>query len=836
MADSEKQVSYGLSADASPFEAGLQRGSDAARNFAGNIDSQFKKVSDAFGAVQKQLLVLAGIVAGGAFFKDAIAASNNLTGETMKLSRALGINAEEAGTLRTALEDIGSSGDDYIATFTKFARQLRTNEDGLKSLGLQTRDANGNLRDSRTLFDEALGSVGKYKAGLDQNTYAQTLFGKSIDDVMKLQKLNNAVLEEAKRKNEELGLIVTKDNVEASKAYKLAMNDVGDVLLAVKKVIGDAVMPIFTELGQYFASTGPYVVDIFKGALTALMMVFRTVQAVVKSVAVVVFEFFNGVIDQLGNFGGLMAAVLKGLSTGDFSEAKGFWDKLLKRPGEAKERLTAELKDVWSTAIDDTSGDIERLWGAKIGAGAPKSGSGRMRDFKKSNSGADHSRTPQWEAELADQKLALQEQSNAAGTFYTMSKQQELAFWSNKLALTEKGSAENLAVRKKAAELQLGINQAAYQHEVAALQTQEANYKQNMDARLSLLDREADLVRQRYGAESKEYEDVQKKIVEAKRQAAEQLTQIDMIRTQSARNAALAEVQASEQAALLDRDLGAITTAQLLQLEQQFEDRRFQIQMEALRERIELAMKDPDRSPVELARMHAEIEELERQHQQRKSEIRNQEVRQATTASRAIANATAESMQTGLSKMMQGQLSFRGFMQATWQSVRAAVSDTLAKMLIDFFKNSVAMAAIKRALAIFDIGANAAQAGAGAAASAADTPVIGWLLAPVAAAATFAMASGYGSSVPAFSAAGGFDIPGTVNPLVQAHASEMILPAKYADVIRGMANGSQGPQSAAAPPVSIEFKATPLPGNFFMAHRDQLVKVLKSAQRDFVGR
>jgi hypothetical protein len=158
MSDSDKQVSYGVSADASPFEQGMQRGRGLAQGFAGqvNIDGHFKKVQDAFGAVQKQLLVLAGIVAGGAFFKDAINESNQLTGETLKLSKALGINAEEAGTLRTALEDIGSSGDEYVDTFTKFARQLKNNEDGLRAMGLQTRDANGNLRDSKELFTEAL--------------------------------------------------------------------------------------------------------------------------------------------------------------------------------------------------------------------------------------------------------------------------------------------------------------------------------------------------------------------------------------------------------------------------------------------------------------------------------------------------------------------------------------------------------------------------------------------------------------------------------------------------------------------------------------------------------
>ncbi len=38
------------------------------------------------------------------------------------------------------------------------------------------------------------------------------------------------------------------------------------------------------------------------------------------------------------------------------------------------------------------------------------------------------------------------------------------------------------------------------------------------------------------------------------------------------------------------------------------------------------------------------------------------------------------------------------------------------------------------------------------------------------------------------SGAGGFDIPAGVNPVTQLHEKEMVLPAQYADVIRGLAN------------------------------------------------
>jgi hypothetical protein len=67
-------------------------------------------------------------------------------------------------------------------------------------------------------------------------------------------------------------------------------------------------------------------------------------------------------------------------------------------------------------------------------------------------------------------------------------------------------------------------------------------------------------------------------------------------------------------------------------------------------------------------------------------------------------------------------------------------------------------------------------------------PVIGPILAPPAAALAFAGIMAFDT----FSAEGGFDIPRGVNPMVQLHQREMVIPAPYADVIRGMAANSNG--------------------------------------------
>jgi len=819
---STKSVAYEVTADGSQFVAAMEKTATAATSAADTIKSKFASVGKAFEEVQKTLLVLTAVVAGGTFFKEAIGASNKLTGEVMTLSKRLGITAEEAGALNTALGDIGSDSETYISAFDKFAKQIKKNEQSLNDLGLQTRDSNGNLRDSNELFTEALGKVGEYKSGLDQNTAAQLFFGKGIAEVTALQKLNNTVIEEAKRKNEELGLTVTKENVEASKKYKMAMNDVRDVLEAVEKTIGDAVMPVFTELASYFAESGPYVVDVFKGALTGLLLVFRGVAAGVKVVVAVVAETINTIIDQCGNLSELLSKVF----SGDFAGAADVWKKMGDRNTQAIENVVDATKDAFHEASDSFANDISRTWDKGTAIGAPKSGTKRMGDFGKDK--PEKSQAGEWEAELDEQKLAFEEMKNQQGSFQEFSKQSELDFWKAKLDLTTAGTADNVAVRKKIAETELAMNKDQYAATLESLKAQEAAYKNNSDARLDILNQESALIKERYGEDSKEYQAAQKVIVDARRQAIEQLKQLEQIRVQARRQADLSEVALEEQNSQLQRELGVITTQQELALQQQYEQRRYDISLAALQDRLALAEKDPDRSAVELARIHAELEALEQQHQLKMAAIRGAAQKDELAPLEQIYRGAQTSISNAITGILNHTMTLRQGMAAAWKGIAQSVTSAIGEMIA----KKLAAWAVEKTLALAGIGANAAEAGSGAASSVANIPYVGPVLAIAALAAVFAAVSGMKSNVP--SAAGGFDIPAGLNPLTQLHEQEMVLPAKHADVIRRMADSQQGPAKESQPDVHLHVHAVDGQSvrRLLLDNQDSLAVALRAAHRN----
>jgi hypothetical protein len=781
MGDSTKTVAYEITADNTQFVQSMLSAGTAVTGMTDQVKKQFGGVAAAFEQIQKPLMTLAAVVGGGAFFKEAIGVTNKLNGEAMRLSKALGITGDQAATLRTALGDIYSDGDTYVGAFQKFAKTLKTNEEGMQAMGLKTRDANGNLRDSNTLFTEALGVVGSYKPGLDQTTAAMTLFGKGVDDVMALQKLNNQVLDDAAEKNELLGMTLTKEGVEASKQYKAAMNDVGDVLEAVKNAVGQAVMPVFTELGNYFAQTGPYVVAVFKGALTGLLATFRVVQGAVQVVAGVVFEAFSTIIDGAG----LLGDVFSKLFAGDFGGAAESAKALGSRVGQGFKNAFMNFVDVGNEVEGKVKSDFDRVWGKGTAVGAPKGGTNTMGDFGKTNEKKNTpSAMPGMEAELEALRLATTRKGLIEGQYREVSKADEAKFWRDKAAMAGLSVEDRAKAAKKASEAELAVIKQGFELKVATLQAEEAAYKNNMDAKIAIQQK----IQGMYAEGTKEYEQAQAKIDGLQRQAAEQAKQVEQVKLDAKREALLAGITLEEQQVQQELQLGVISQQQALEMQRQFEERRYQVSHEALVAKLTEQEKDPDKNPVELARIHSEIEALEQQHQQKLGALRGAAQEDKLAPVTNIFRASQDAFGTAIQGMLMKSQNLNQSMRNIYKSMASAVTGEIGKMIAA----KVAMFAKEKILAALGIQTNAATAASGAAASQAAIPVVGPAMGVAAAAAIMAAVLGFSSMLPSASAEGGFDIPGTMSPIVQTHPREMILPAKHADVIRAMADGGGG--------------------------------------------
>lgn len=830
VAQAQAQVASQTTQATSGMAASLkEHTANMASSFKGmteSMQSGFGGLSGAIGFVTKHFAALAAVVAGVGVFKEGIEESKKFTSEAVKLGKALGITATEASTLNVALGDIYTDAETFIGASTMLSRQLRTNEESLQKMGLATRDSSGEYRNMKDLMMDSIQVLQGYKEGVDRTLAAQTMFGRGAGDVTSLMKLNNEVLDAAKQKQEELGLIVGVENVEATKRYKAAMNDVGDVMSAIKKVIGDAVMPVFTKLGEWFAVIGPAAVTVIKGAIGGLTAVFWAL----KNGVVVVWETINAMVvtvaEPLRALAAAMGKALQGDWAGAKAEIAGIGDVIGGAWGGA-------MDEMYKSSVE-TSNRIGELFGKPTAIAEKKSSGKSYEDPKEKEKKAKDPTDPimkGFDAELSEMKQAFQEKMRLEGSFQEFSKQQEVAFWEAKKKLVDAGSNEEKTIRKKIADLKLAMDKEAFMAELEAEKAKYAGYEKNAAKKLELEQKLLERMKSAYGEDSKEYQSQLKNKLQAEQQAAEQQRRIQNEIAQAATARRLGAVDEEMEDMRMKVQLGAATNEQLIELERQHEERKTQIRREALQ--IKLAEINPERDPEAYAKVNLQIEELEAEHQKKMTGIQ----RKATIENNKYFTGTMQTIQSGFAKtfaqVMQGQLTLSGAVKAMFQTVMGAVVNMLAEMAAKWLMTKIMEVTVGKTAAVAGIQQQAALAGAGGVASWAAAPWPINMGAPAFGAAMFGAAEAFGAAAaaPGF-AVGAWNIPD--DGITKVHKGETILNAQDAENFR-LAREGGGAGGGGAVHLHINALDGSDVRRVLMDNGGNLVKSLKNQARNFRG-
>ena len=490
--------------------------------------------------------------------------------------------------------------------------------------------------------------------------------------------------------------------------------------------------------------------------------------------------------------------------------------------GRIAESMTKDRAGAMANAIKERAANIHEakaMRGGGGGGGSAKThaptgggGSGRKGGGRKGGgkghaggSGAAQDPMQGWEEEIKAQKLAHREMQRETLTHQEWDLAREAAYWREKLATVDAGSKTGLKLREKILTLEDQLS------------------KQSTEAKMNQV---------------AEWEKLDKHKLEMEKDAADQ---------------ALSE--------------GRISQLERLDLEIEFENRRYQIAYDALQERIALAEQDPTYSQTAIDKLKAQMAELGQGHErtQAKNEGKRESQRRKDAPNvmemlqdggKNVWQEAQQQMGQAFSAMLTRTQNFRTAMNNFFKSMgQTFIQEMVTKPLMGMMQRMVQESAIykmifgtketletaaaaktaatKAAETTSVVTANATQAASGAAASQASIPYVGPILAVAAMAAIMAavmglMGGGGGSQTTTTttripSAAGGWDIPAGINPLTQLHENEMVLPAEHAQTIREMAGQSGGDDS------TIIINST---GGDFI-HKKDLAKLLKQMKRDF---
>ena len=478
-----------------------------------------------------------------------------------------------------------------------------------------------------------------------------------------------------------------------------------------------------------------------------------------------------------------------------------------------KDRVGAMVNAVRERAADINEADAlkGRGNGGKTKSTQKKPGAshggGKGGKSRSGGSGAAKDPMQGWEEEIKAQKLAHREMQRETLTHQEWDLAREAEYWRAKLATVDFNGKTGKEIRTK----------------ILAIEDQLS--KQSTEAKMNQV---------------AEWEKLDKHKLEMEKDAADQ--------------------------ALAD---GRISQLERLDMEIEFENRRYQIAYDALQERIALAEQDPTYSQTAIDKLKAQMGELGQGHErtQAKNEGKRENQRRKDAPNvmemlqdggKNVWQQAQQQMSQAFTAMLTRAQSFRQAMGGLFSAIRQTfvqemVSKPLAALMGRFAQEgamwlangtrqiaaqtatSAAVTGIKKVETTENVGMNAIQAAAEAFKAMAGIPYVGPILAVGAAAAAMAAVYGLmsgmgggGSSTSTTttripSAAGGWDIPAGINPLTQLHENEMVLPAEHAQTIREMA-GQQGGSDS-----TIIINST---GGDFI-HKNDLAKLLKQMKRDF---
>lgn len=502
------------------------------------------------------------------------------------------------------------------------------------------------------LADNAKGAVDELRraGGLDPFKQAVAGLNAEFDQLEKSGTINrwasgisNAMRDIADTTREALGAV-------SDMASRIA-GDIGDATDAVAqdvdcvKVATQTMATLITE-ASYFVQT---VWASFAGVVRDIRAVIVTAWEGITLAVGTAREYITGHIEVLIGWFRTLGNVAGAVLQGDFSGAAAAWDSGLQQIQNVVATRTDNIvklakdaqksvADAWktsgvmtaSTKLDQiqTQRDqrIQRIFAPQAsysnegrplttGAAKPETPQTKRPKLAGGDGGQKAKKPPskmsEWSTDIGTQKNQYQLDNG----LQEMPIQQEIAFWEARKGVAAKGSGDIEAIEKK----------------LSNLRVQEM--RENLQKGIALTQVEIDRIKR--AGEDK----------------------IDLLR----------------QHARQQLELGNITQLEYLEQEKTFEREHYEIARAALQARLELAQLDPTKNVAEIARINADIQELEREHQMRLADIRGRSAFEQNKPSQdlwgGVESDTTHLYQNGLQRMLEGTLSFKQALEGIWTEI-----------------------------------------------------------------------------------------------------------------------------------------------------------------------
>lgn len=253
-----------------------------------NADKFGKGAGKSIGGIAAAGAGLAGVgIAAAAFAGKSIGAFQQVGGESLKLQRYMGGTIEDASRLGHVAAMTGIDSESMAKSMGVLSKNLTGNAKVAQGLGINYRDANGQMKPMADILPQLADKFAKMEAGPEKTALALKLFGKQGMAMLPMLNKGSEGIKALTAESDALGTTLNDKDAQAVKDATLNKRKMSESIKGLQIAIGKNLLPIVQRFVTWMTTK---VVPAIKGVVGFL----EQNKAIVTTVAAVLVPLVGG--------------------------------------------------------------------------------------------------------------------------------------------------------------------------------------------------------------------------------------------------------------------------------------------------------------------------------------------------------------------------------------------------------------------------------------------------------------------------------------------------------------------------------------------------------------
>lgn len=348
-------------------EQALKKAQAEYRNFGSVAKQQLQAVSQKTAEAAQKTRAMSAAAAGALTAIGGIAYKAAQNADDLNtMAKQTGFTTAELQKMQYAADRIDVSMETITGAAARMTKQLGSNEDKFASLGVATRDVNGNFRKTSDIFYDTIKALSQIQNETERDTVAMDIFGKSANELAGVVDDGGAALKAFGKEAENAGLIMSQDTLDG-------LNEVNDEIDRLKAqgtaalakagaAALQALQPVLEKVMNAIAKVLEYISNLSPKTMEIILIVLAAVAAISPLLSLI--SGLSTAFSLLASPVGAVIAIIAALVAIGVLLYQN-WDTITAKAKEMWENIKAEWEEFKTTTkatFEEIGNNLKAKW------------------------------------------------------------------------------------------------------------------------------------------------------------------------------------------------------------------------------------------------------------------------------------------------------------------------------------------------------------------------------------------------------------------------------------------------------------------------------------------